>query len=168
MIRGRCSIATIKYRMATVLFALVFAFSWTVTANADGSLEPIPGAEITDIVAAPGNLGQDSFVVLTIENFSGSDLTLEGASTDVATGAFIIIDLPQGDSVREQSLLIRDQEILNFEKRNVSIILENLLIDIKEGQEFQMELRFRQSRFPVRVHVHDAVGQRSESLDHSC
>ncbi len=127
---------TILSILATLMLATVLA-----ACADDAAADPV----IENVWARPGDTGDNSAAYMDISNDGDADLTLIGASGDIA-GAVEVHESTMEDGMMQMEeipeLVIEAGETVSLEPGGYHIMMMNLEQDLEVGDTFQITLEF--------------------------
>ena len=127
---------TILSILATLMLATVLA-----ACADDAAADPV----IENVWARPGDTGDNSAAYMDISNDGDADLTLIGASGDIA-GAVEVHESSMEDGMMQMEeipeLVIEAGETVSLEPGGYHIMMMNLEQDLEVGDTFQITLEF--------------------------
>ncbi len=130
----------IKRTILSILATLMLATVLAACAD-DAAADPV----IENVWARPGDTGDNSAAFMDISNDGDADLTLIGASGDIA-GAVEVHESSMEDGMMQMEeipeLVIEAGETVSLEPGGYHIMMMNLEQDLEVGDTFQITLEF--------------------------
>lgn len=130
-----------KHRTILGILATIMAASF-LAACADDVADP----EVDNVWARPGSMGDNSAAYMDITNAGDADLTLTGASGDIAAAVEVHESSMDDDGMMQMQeipeLVIEAGETVSLEPGGFHIMMMNLEQDLDVGDTFQITLEF--------------------------
>lgn len=137
-----------------ILIPTILLWQTSSDLAAHESSEILTGVDVAGATAKSARAGEDTTVHFALENFSGRDLMLVGARSEVASTGALVLSVPGQPPEDVDVFMILDEERLDFGSSHIRIELRKLRRDLLDGDVISMELLFRQGIVPLRMDVH--------------